>query len=228
MPAELLSHHEMCGREGLSLQRGMNFKVRGGHSVLLMSQRPGAPYRDALSEDGTVLFYEGHDAPVNTTRGLDPKTVDQPLLTPGGRLTQNGLFYEAAVRAQAGEVPERVRVYEKLRAGLWADNGVFELFGAALNHDGVRQVVVFSLRALADGAPAAAPATPAPRRRVIPTAVKLEVWKRDGGRCVVCGETDELQFDHVLPYALGGTSLTAENVQLLCARHNLAKGARLD
>ena len=57
---------------------------------------------------------------------------------------------------------------------------------------------------------------------------ELEVWKRDGGRCVVCGETDELQFDHVLPYALGGTSLTAENVQLLCARHNLAKGARLD
>jgi 5-methylcytosine-specific restriction endonuclease McrA len=61
------------------------------------------------------------------------------------------------------------------------------------------------------------------RRRVIPTAVKLEVWKRDGGKCVACGATDELHFDHDLPYALGGTSLTAANVQLLCARHNLEK-----
>lgn len=41
------------------------------------------------------------------------------------------------------------------------------------------------------------------RRRVIPTNVKLEVWKRDGGRCVVCGATDELHFDHVVPYSKG-------------------------
>jgi len=61
------------------------------------------------------------------------------------------------------------------------------------------------------------------RRRVIPTSVKVEVWKRDGGLCVVCGATDELHFDHDLPYSKGGTSITAANVQLLCARHNLEK-----
>jgi 5-methylcytosine-specific restriction endonuclease McrA len=55
----------------------------------------------------------------------------------------------------------------------------------------------------------------------------LEVWQRDGGRCVVCGATDELHFDHILPYSKGGTSLTAVNVQLLCARHNIAKGDRI-
>ena len=38
---------------------------------------------------------------------------------------------------------------------------------------------------------------------------------------------DELHFDHVLPYAKGGTSLTAENVQLLCARHNLSKSDKI-
>lgn len=27
----------------------------------------------------------------------------------------------------------------------------------------------------------------AARRRVIPTAVKLEVWQRDGGKCAMCG-----------------------------------------
>jgi HNH endonuclease len=61
------------------------------------------------------------------------------------------------------------------------------------------------------------------RRRVIPTSVKLTVWKRDGGKCVICGATDELHFDHDLPWSKGGTSITAENVQLLCVRHNLQK-----
>jgi hypothetical protein len=62
-----------------------------------------------------------------------------------------------------------------------------------------------------------------PRRRVIPTAVKIEVWKRDSGRCVICGANDHLHFDHDVPWSKGGASITVENVQLLCARHNLAK-----
>jgi 5-methylcytosine-specific restriction endonuclease McrA len=53
--------------------------------------------------------------------------------------------------------------------------------------------------------------------------VKLEVWKRDKGKCIQCGSTDNLHFDHILPFSKGGTSLTAENIQLLCARHNLQK-----
>jgi 5-methylcytosine-specific restriction endonuclease McrA len=65
------------------------------------------------------------------------------------------------------------------------------------------------------------------RRRAIPTPVKLEVWKRDGGRCAQCGATNELHFDHILPFAKGGTSVTAENVQLLCARHNLQKSDKI-
>jgi len=63
----------------------------------------------------------------------------------------------------------------------------------------------------------------AAQRRVIPTHVKLEVWKRDGGRCVVCGATDDLHFDHIVPYSKGGSSVVAGNVQLLCARHNIEK-----
>ena len=61
------------------------------------------------------------------------------------------------------------------------------------------------------------------QRRIIPTNVKLEVWKRDSGKCAVCGATDELHFDHIIPFSKGGTSLRAENIQLLCARHNLEK-----
>ncbi len=65
------------------------------------------------------------------------------------------------------------------------------------------------------------------RRRVIPTSVKLAVWKRDVGKCVVRRATDELHFDHDVPWSKGGTSITEENVQLLCARHNLQKHNRI-
>ena len=47
------------------------------------------------------------------------------------------------------------------------------------------------------------------------------------GRCVQCGSTDNLHFDHILPFSKGGTSLKAENIQLLCARYNLKKSDKI-
>jgi 5-methylcytosine-specific restriction endonuclease McrA len=66
--------------------------------------------------------------------------------------------------------------------------------------------------------------------RMIPTGVKLKVWDRDRGRCQFpgCGAEDELHFDHILPFSKGGSSTTELNVQLLCARHNLEKSARIE
>lgn len=55
-----------------------------------------------------------------------------------------------------------------------------------------------------------------------------EVYKRDRGRCVKCSSNQNLHFDHVLPYSLGGTSKDASNIRLLCARHNLEKGSKLE
>ena len=64
--------------------------------------------------------------------------------------------------------------------------------------------------------------------RLIPKEVKLEVWKRDKGRCGICGSQDNLHFDHIIPYSKGGSSLVAENIQLLCARHNIAKKDKIE
>lgn len=66
------------------------------------------------------------------------------------------------------------------------------------------------------------------QRRIIPAAVKLAVWKRDKGACVLCGSTKGLHFDHILPYSRGGTSESAENVQILCMKHNIRKAARIE
>lgn len=227
---EIVSYLEMCGRESMSLQRGMNFDCGGkGYSVILMSVRPNAPYRDRFQDDGATIIYEGHDAPRSETV-RDPKTVDQPQFMPSGAPTQNRRFYDAAQQYKSGLRPaQTIKVYEKIKQGIWAYNGLFQLVDAWTEHDAQRSVFKFKLIAIEGETKSAAfaQAGRAENRRLIPTQVKIEVWKRDNGRCVLCGATSELHFDHILPFSKGGSSITASNVQLLCARHNLSKGAKL-
>ena len=115
-------------------------------------------------------------------------------------------------------------MYEKIQPGIWSFNGVFHLVDSGTERDARRVVFKFKLEAVEgeEDLSLPAPDRPAPRR-IIPTSVKLEMWKRDGGKCVVCGANNELHFDHDVPFSRGGTSMTAANVQLLCARHNLEK-----
>ena len=112
MPNEIMPYLEMCQREGVSLQRGMNFQLGHNHSVFLMSVRPNAPYADRFEDSFSTVIYEGHDVP-RSAQHTEPKAVDQPERTPGGRLTENGKFHQAAQQYKNGSrPPERVRVYE--------------------------------------------------------------------------------------------------------------------
>ena len=67
----VITYWEMCSEEGASLQRGMNYKLHGKDTVILMSRRPNAPYPDQIEEDGKILIYEGHDVP----RSHNPKPL---------------------------------------------------------------------------------------------------------------------------------------------------------
>ncbi|UZE51888.1 HNH endonuclease [Rhodopseudomonas sp. P2A-2r] len=58
--------------------------------------------------------------------------------------------------------------------------------------------------------------------RHIPDEVKRLVWERDGGCCVVCEATENVEYDHKIPVSKGGPS-TFENVQLLCRTCNRRK-----
>ena len=210
----------------------MNFRLNERHSVILMSRRRNAPYHDRVDDDGRVLIYEGHDAP-KSLEIPNPKSVDQPSHYPGGRPTQNGRFSEAAAKYEAGsQDAEAVRVYEKLHSGVWVYNGLFALVDSWRDHSSGRNVFKFKLR-LSDseqrqsGRESSTGSWGPEHNRVIPTAVKLEVWQRDAGHCVECGSGDNLHFDHIIPFSRGGSSLTADNVQILCARHNLEKRDRI-
>lgn len=224
-PGDIISYLDLCHEEGVNLQRGMNFKLRNALSVFLMSVRRGAPYADQVKEEGRVLIYEGHDVS-KTPGGPNPKKVDQPMTIPSGKKTQNGLFYDAAIKAKLGKAkPELVKVYEKIKDGIWVYNGIFKLLDAWLEPSGDRQVFKYRLELIEEPVAMVADASTMEldTSRVIPSNVKQAVWKRDNGQCTKCGAKDNLHFDHILPWSKGGTSLMAVNVQLLCARHNLNK-----
>jgi hypothetical protein len=228
-PGEVIPYISMCQAEGASLQRGMNFRLHGDISVVLMSVRKGAPYADRIEDDAKTLIYEGHDVS-RTKNGPNPKRVNQPRALPSGKITQNGLFYEAAIKTKNGEArPEKVRVYDKIRDGVWTFAGTFNLVDARQEKVGGRKVFKFKLTVTDDDPQFEQPdeERDLPHNRLIPTAVKIDVWKRDGGKCIQCGSKDNLHFDHNIPFSLGGSSLVAKNIQLLCARHNLSKRAKI-
>ena len=115
MANEIISYLDMCQREGVSLQRGMNFGIGVSYSVILMSLRRNAPYRDRIEDNGSVLIYEGHDLP-RTAENPRPKLVDQPEYTASGALSENGKFHRAAQDFKNSlRSPEEVKVYEKIK-----------------------------------------------------------------------------------------------------------------
>ena len=63
-------------------------------------------------------------------------------------------------------------------------------------------------------------------REPIPQSVRIFVWRRDKGKCVQCGKSEKLEFDHIIPVSKGGGN-TERNIQLLCESCNRMKSANI-
>lgn len=60
----------------------------------------------------------------------------------------------------------------------------------------------------------------------IPKYIKRIVFKRDNNRCVICGGTQNLTIDHVIPLSKGGSN-NETNFMTLCSPCNREKGNQI-
>ncbi|MDO8642166.1 MAG: HNH endonuclease [Candidatus Woesearchaeota archaeon] len=229
MKDEILSYREMCNKIQVNtIQRGMNFHIKKGISVILMSVRPGAPYDDEIDIGKNLLIYEGHDVQ-KSKQNPEPKKIDQPRWTDNGTLTENGKFVKAVENHKKGLIPpEKILVFEKLNSGIWSEKGLFSLIDYETRISNDRKVLKFILKPIDENIDIPKGKDDDEHNRLIPTQVKVAVWKRDKGNCVLCGSTKNLHYDHDVPFSKGGSSITEKNVRILCAKCNLKKHDKIE
>lgn len=58
-------------------------------------------------------------------------------------------------------------------------------------------------------------------------SIRLQVFERDGFKCVKCGSEIELTYDHIIPKSKGG-KYSFENGQTLCRSCNNKKGDAIE
>ena len=65
-------------------------------------------------------------------------------------------------------------------------------------------------------------------RGKVTNKMRFAIYDRDHWRCRKCGrKTNDLEVDHIIPIAKGGKS-TFDNLQTLCHRCNVKKGANIE
>ena len=168
---------------------------------------------------------------VTVNYGLDAKTIKLPLIfknTPVGDR-------EVAMAAMTSGEPYKIN--ESGGGKLWLYRGKticasdmshlndeeqkLEVINAVLKHKKRYKQIQRQYEAYAR-----IEQTDAAQRERIPENVRLFIWQRDEGKCVKCGSTEKLEFDHIIPVAKGGSN-TERNIQLLCETCNRAKGTNI-
>lgn len=118
---------------------------------------------------------------------------------------------------------------KKIISGVWSLKGLFNLSDYKIVNDGQRNVIRFILKLSDKQSPKTSDKNIRfSHTRLIPSEIKKEVWKRDKGKCVICGKNKNLHFDHDVPFSKGGTSLSVKNVRLLCVMCNLQKSGKIE
>lgn len=188
----ILSASELIAREGVDLKKGMNFrKERGMFSVFLVLPSHDGEYKDAWDPETEVYTFEGHDSKTVDAGGKSP---DQLLMYGSGKLTDNGIFYKAATEYAEGlrSDPLQIQVYEKLDTGAWFDKGFFNLIYVRRVREDGRVLFKFDLQSPDAGR--ADRTSVLYHERMLSATAKAAIWKRDNGRCTICGAESGLRF----------------------------------
>lgn len=201
----ILSANELMEREGIMLQKSMNFRDQGElPSVFLVLQKDDGEFRDEWNPKKHIYTFEGHDSTTKETQG---KSNDQLLMYGGDKLTENGKFYKAANAFKDGvrTGPLQVQVYEKLDPGVWFDKGIFDLMDAAGVTENGRKIFKFYLRP-ADRTRTDKDAA-LEEERYLDAQTKADAWEKAKGRCAKCAIQSGLRFVK-----------EGKEIQLLCAK----------
>lgn len=204
-PTSILSASELMEREGLMLQKSMNFRDKDeALSVFLVLAKEDGEFKDAWDAKKLRLTFEGHDSITKETGG---KSLDQLLMYGGEKLTENGKFYKAAHAFKDGTraEPLQVQVYEKLDPGVWFDKGIFDLVDAVGVTEGGRKVFKFLL--LPANSERNDRDLVLEEERFLSASVKAAAWEKAKGRCAACKLQSGLRFVQ-----------SGKNIQLLCAK----------
>lgn len=60
------------------------------------------------------------------------------------------------------------------------------------------------------------------KRRIISEDVRNDLLKKAGHKCELCMSCEKLEIDHIIPFALGG-STSIDNLRILCKSCNLKR-----
>jgi hypothetical protein len=202
-------------------------------------QPSAAPHRDVVTAAGAeVQPVEPTSGAESTARAVQPVELDGRNGRAAGAARIDA---PAAASAQAPvsaqpltaelsrlHVTVSRRFLDKLEAARAAlSHGQFDASAASVLEAGLDLILKRhgARRGLVEK-PRAKSAAAASATAGIPASVKREVWKRDGGRCQwpldsggTCQSTLRVEYDHILPRAMGGSS-TPGNLRLLCRFHN--------
>ncbi len=179
------------------------------------------------------------EAPVQSSAEMtDPVKLSESV-APARRYSKVTLVVE-------DELLNEVERLKEVMRGKFPNNSLADVFAAGVaalmeKHDPERRIQRRKARdrRAAEKHPVANKSIPkgresASRKRHIPETVKNEVWNRDGGRCSYrssggrrCATTKRLEYDHILPWALGGKSDSADGIRLLCKPHNNLEARRM-
>lgn len=213
--------------------------VEIGLMVAALSPRP-APVREVVRALPSPASVEPQSAPA--VLSLNPEAPANA----GLKMTEALMPFGAGA---AGAGAERIEAYspDRIRLGLTVSRKAYDALQrikgllwhkkpSSRLEDALEEAAEFYLQKKDPARKAArkkatrrgrAPVHALVESRRIPQWVKDEVWARDEGRCACltadgsrCPETTGLEYDHIVPWALGGRSQDPKNIRLACRAHN--------